>query len=500
MADFADVISNNPDDGLGDFDKRNQMSFVIEDYTNDVIDVEVQQYELYNVLPCLFQGQIFHLVVFDISVDLTKELSYTKDDGSKVCYVPVQFLHQLLSHYNDVQSYNSRAVLLATNVDRIEDCHVSLRQKDTELRKYFEQASFLSNGFLVSDDTTGFIFVPVDNMNGYEEELSQISSFINRELQKSSSAVALSHSCSSSFLYKLWYHGGLVHFREWIEMAKIAGILQDEIPQILNFASQEIGLFLYFKDVKGFKDFVIVDISSFIHTIADTLCAISSINKATSDTGIVSKHDLDQVLSLKSHLPIEMAFIIDLLRYYNILLDFDPKQYFIPSLLLPDTHIARITEDEIKTKNPILFQFEGTSNPTTVLSAMVAELSKEKALLESIRFNNHMKFRYHNTNIRAMICFSYLEIQIDGCSGNLSNVYEFIKKVIFNLRDKAPPFFTGFYCSSVHPRPHFSKLKNPEYAFMICTEFPECPNHQKAVALSNHHKEWLVCYTPMTKV
>ena len=502
MADFADVISNNPDDAPGDLDKRSRMSFIIQEYTNDVIDIEVHQYELYNVLPLLLQGQIFHLVVFDISVDLTKELSFIRDDGSELCYVPVQFLHQLLSHYNDVRSYNSRAVLLATNVDRIDKSHRSsvLRQKDKDLRKYFGEASFLSNGFLVSDDATGFIFVPVDNVNGNEEEISHISSFINEKLQKSSSEVEVSSSCSS-FLYKIWYHGGLVHCKEWIEMAKIDGISQEEIPQILNFASQEVGLFLYYKELEGFKDCVIVDTSSFIRAITDALVAISSKSKAISSTGMISKHDLNQVPLPKSHLPpIGMAFIINLLKYCNIIIDFHPERYFIPSFLFPDTHIATITEDEIKTKNPILFQFEG-AHAVTILSALVTELSKERTLLESSRYNNHIKFHYRNTIIRAMIRFSYLEIQVDGGgSGNPSNVYEFMKKVIFNLRDKAPPFFTGFYCSSIHPRPHFSKLGSPGYVSMICTEFPECPNHQKAVALSSHHKEWLACYTPMTKV
>uniref|UniRef100_A0A1X7TX61 Death domain-containing protein n=2 Tax=Amphimedon queenslandica TaxID=400682 RepID=A0A1X7TX61_AMPQE len=504
LADSAEFTPpNNPDDTT-DEPKSNRMSFVFDTgmgtHMKDIIDIDVQQYEMYNVLPHLFQGQTFHLVVFDISVDLTKELSIIRDDGSKMCYVPVQFLHQLLSHYNDVRSYNSRAVLLATNVDRIDDsCRSSVfRQKDKEIRKYFGKASFLSNGFLVFDDDTGLIFLAVDNMNGNEEEMSQISSFINKELQKSSSEVEVSISCSS-FFYKLRDHGGLIQFKEWIEMAKIDGISQKEIPQILNFASQEVGLFLYFEEVEGFKDFVIIDLSSFIRTITSALLAISSKNKDISNTGIISKHDLDQVLSLNSHLPIEMAFIINLLKYYNILLDFDPKQYFIPSLLLPDTRIASITEDEIKTKNPILFQFEDASNPITVLSALVTELSKEKALLESIRFNNHIKFHHRNTSIRAMIRFSYLEIQVDGGSGDPSNVYEFMKKVIFNSHDKAPPFFTGFYCSSVHPRPHFSKLESPGYTSMVCTEFRECPNHQKAIALSSHHKEWLVSYTPMAK-
>lgn len=495
VADNGMDWSNNPDAIIEECDIMQDTRGVA--HNRQIIDID-GQYGLYLILSHVLQGPVLHLVVFDISVDLTNESSLINENGLEMCYIPVQILHYLLSCYYDNRSRYSRAVLLATHVDKVDGDWEILRRKDKELRNYFGQANFVSKNFLMSDPNSEFIFVPVNNLEGTEDEISEITTLLHQQFGSTLAEVEILFS-QSSFLKELQTRGNVVKYSECIEIAKKCELNRKEIPEILSFASQEIGSFLYYKEAE-LQD-IIFNIKDFIFAIKEVLRCISSSNKAVTNTGLFLKESINEFMTQSpcNQLLVDVADIINLLKHYNILIELKTNEFFMPCFLPLDTDISDITEDEIGAKNPILLQFKECPCSAIFFYTIIAKIAQELSIDESSCYSNHLQIRYnHDTNISLLCRYSYLEIQVNG--GFLSDAFDHIKTALYSLHNQIPPFLIGFYCQSLHPRPHFSKLEGPDYMSMACSEFSKCPMHQKFVTLSDSHKEWLMSHTPMAKV
>ena len=314
-----------------------------------------------------------------------------------------------------------------------------------------------------------------------------------------------------------------ISFEQCLELARNGGLISsdEEMKKALNY-HHFLGVLLYFKDIKGLCNYIIIDHQWWFDKLSRIICLTFH---GSHNHDAVDKLKFQGIFSRKllHHIPwdkddIEKEYFISLLYHMKIIacLDMENETYFIPFVL------PTYKPKEIETLNqfgniqgePLLVQFHSGLLPRGFFCSLVVhllrldewELHNPKDWKEHRIFNNLITFCLPNAfSLLLFDKINYLELQIRHKAkgfqslihyNTYQNLVPVLRKVCKHLLFDIKRLRCGFLCSCKKgiSKDHIAFLPDniSDLPKKISSErFATCVRDSAyIVKITNSHKLW----------
>ena len=480
------------------------------------------QPEFLRLLPVILSKPAFYFVFFSLFQQLDKAytVNLTKDGKTHALYQSTHTVKDILSQLlfslhipTDGGKYSkikSRALLFGTNADRP---YKAIDKINNELKTVLP--SNLSDVTSVESNFST-VFIPVDNMNGSEVEISKIRQYLEKLVKEIEPVkVPVSWLIFHILLRKRFKNSKVCSLNDCQQLASECSIAKDHVKAVLTFIHQNLGTILYYGKV---DENVIICVPDVLLNIISELVVVSvGEGKSTEANtyGIIHEDFLESLMSDKEvYGDLDAQYVIKVMKHFQLVAMLSEKDeissdsvftnsapLFFPGVLRPDPDYNNnlvSTDHNIHTTllisfgekiemPPHLFQ-----NLIVTLRAQSVEMEKKEPQLmwslshDHSRYNDHIYFKvsyckeewFVELQLRKIMT-EYIEVRCkpieDVSTQSIQQywniVYHNIKKVLNIVCDTFPhtrhlkPMY-GAYCWSGNDL-HFSKY-NEEKSTFLC--------------------------------
>ena len=156
-----------------------------------------------------------------------------------------------------IPTSSSKAMFVGTFRDRITE--EEFKEKDSILQKKIEQTEFYLRD-IVLFASVNHLILPVDNLNGGKEEVDGMREIFENAILRNFKKVRI--PATWLMLSINMRHTGkcTISLTECRHIASKLGITATTLPKVLWFLHYHCGILLYFPDVDGFDQIIILDI------------------------------------------------------------------------------------------------------------------------------------------------------------------------------------------------------------------------------------------------
>ena len=504
------------------------------------------QPEFHEIMPIILNGPALHLIFFNLTFDLDDPISiqFCKPDGTnstityKSSYTGKQMIYQLLSslyYLSKDMSPDSKpaAVLIATYLDQLKDLGEQGEKKMDEishsLNKLLNNTEFHSKGFLTyPTEGKATVFIPINNYSGDEEEIHRLQAFLKQVIDDRFAPVELPSSWLLFHLVLRHHYEnspGVCKLAECQALAKGCGLVEKDVPQVLQYIHRHLGTILFYEEVEGLNELVICDpnvlFNSIYHLVAVSFAGVKAHHTSADEirkTGEIPSEELQHISTQPGSSLLTTKHIVNLLKHFKIMTEMvsdDSLTYFMPCLLHHDS--LELSCEALKSLGPppLLVSFDGNYIPIGVFSALVVKLSQCSWEPDrDIRYRNHILF---NTDgvfpVELRVHPAYLEFRItiinykeeepteihEFCMEVCKTVVDTLKSILsLHEHTKKTKFQLGFYCPGsfqADGQPHFCgclprrNYINPKS--FVCSKSSQC---QKQCRLPPECTIWFDCW------
>ena len=270
------------------------------------------QPEFHELLPPILHGPAFHLVFFNASLDLDKEVQvkycYKEEERESFDYTTnissIEILHQLLStlytlHLQE-KPRQSKSALLGSHIDLLGvnefQRHIKIDKINNLLKPHIKPTEYYDDAFLTFPCENNNIFLPIDNKTASGEELERIQKFLEIEFEKFDPVPLPVTWAAFHLILRYKYEKlGVCTIDECTDLAKECGIERFNVVPVLRRLHNNVGTILYYEEVNKLKDLVICDPNVLFQGISHLV--------AVSFAGSGANHDIAQKIRRTGKIP-----------------------------------------------------------------------------------------------------------------------------------------------------------------------------------------------------
>ena len=506
------------------------------------------QPECHEILPLLLDGQVLALLFLDLSKNLNDKHAISFRSSNRYAaaqsekFPPSEFttqgvLHHILTSIMSLQSVddgscNSVALLVGTHLDKVSSSQV--RELDLQLQGTFKH--FIDNGLLCSTDTGNeeeSYIATLNNMTDDQEDIDRLRNLILevvdiqfRKCQEQ--GIPTGWLLLHLLLRDKYQDQGWCSMADCIATAKLCGIKEEDVPEVLDSTHKNYGTLLYYPSV---IDYVICDPNVIISPLKSVFefvfaCSIRTkraIARSIRDTGEITEKELMECFEASSRMHLPSSSLIALLRHRYILCEIihsagGQKMFFMPCLLKTDAMNAiDHREGHLSFPAPILFvawsqvyRCYNCPTPLGLFPAVAVDLSGTwNCTMCKVRFRNRIQFDVKDKESGATFTVelrkyaTYIELCLKRCP-NTGKILTALQQQVLDSLQRVSEKYThmkpikwelGFYCPSSleeggNPHPAvLNGVRNAPIVDMTCC-FKSC-SHERVFDLEEKHKCWL---------
>ena len=407
------------------------------------------QPELMDMLPALTIGPGLYLLFFSYEFKLRSEFKVFYQRSSGESTLPEQSIltleEMLLStlssiscsnasadrmtgedtHSSDMrnilESSKSVAYIVGTHKDKVsEECIASL---DEELQKVIRDTDFFKEN-VVLFHSTGKLVVPMDNMGGGAEEVKEIHKLLEGAMESHFKKLRIP---AVWLLFSLCLRMREVRTASMeccLELSSLFNMSPYETKVALWFLHHHAGVMMYFPNVPGLEDLVIIDIQVVYDSVTNLILRAMNFGKVAQAiaerfrrTGQFVLKDLIAATACISGDLIQPLKLVALLEFLHIIARIPASEvssssseiYIMPCVL----HNASKDELEVFYKEtshrhsiaPLMVRYKCGFAPIGIFSAMIASLVANSSflLVEKGMMKNMIQFLYGS--LRTIVTF-----------------------------------------------------------------------------------------------
>ena len=418
-----------------------------------------------HLLPTINIHPTVNFVIHDLSKDLSDQIQVEYNKNGKRVVVPyplkccyLDMIMVLISAGNDcVDNDTSYAKQLNLNTNQGNDndsylCLVGTHKDQVSDKVVKDTATTLTT--LVNnmrckpkvwqnEDKT--VLFAVDNTTAGSDKEDRIAKIIRNKIQSVATArdelevpitwmlleLEIQQFCEQN-------HKAYISFEQCLKLAKDGGLISSdkEVKDALNY-HHFLGVLLYFKEINGLCDFIIIDHQWWFDKLSSIICLTleqsydhHAVNKLKFQ-GILSKKLLDYI---EWNDDIKKEYFLSLLYHKKIIACLEEDTYFIPFVLPPYNPQGNETLKQYGEIHgePLFVQFDLGLLPRGFFCSLVVHLLQKlpegwqlhfsNDLEECHIFNNLITFRLPDAySLSLFDNVSYLELQIRHKEKNVQN-------------------------------------------------------------------------------
>ena len=510
------------------------------------------QPEYIHLLPTVNIHPMVTFVVHDLSKSLDNQVLVEFSEHGKLVFEPYHLKYSnldlikfLMSNINDSvertsshvqqlvtvpgEDNNSYICCVGTHADKVEDPEV-IKTTNLKLTAVIDKLKCKTAIWQYKD---GQVLFPVNNTTaGDDSKEDPIANFIRKKIDKLALERDIYELPITWMIFELEIRQvcsksgkAYISFKDCCSIGHQTNMISsvEEVRNALTY-HHLLGVLLYYPDIPGLQDYVIIDHQWLFDRISDIVCFALKhttdmiATKTLQSNGILTKELIQKVHSneeLKEEhfiaLLVEMKIIAPIKRE-----DDNENDYFIPYIL--PTCDLQVESHDILSKygnlqgDPLLIQFASKLLPRGVFCCLVVEmlqrLVNDRECLYAQRdtrhtYSNLITFPIHNAYSLSLIDkLAYLEVQIRHQEGDYYCQFPIHNKVFNVLADaldivckqltyNSDRLQYGFHCHcGEFDNKHIAVVtKTPPFDFALCNYGSTIPTK-----LTNACRIWLqVC-------
>ena len=404
------------------------------------------QPEFMDMLPALTIGPALYLLFCNLFEDLKKHytVSYCRPSGEKSTPVDSTYtieevlltalasiscfkssglpeselmatvateVKQLLT---DCESQKSVAYIVGTHKDKVSDDKIT--EFDKTLQESIKATDFYSKG-LVRYSSEDRMVLPIDNMNGGEDEIEKIRDLLEKCIKRHFQKLKIPASWLVLSLFLRKRERKTADIQSVRKIAEGLGMSEVDTEVALWFLHHHAGVLMYFPELEELKDTVICDTQivydSVSHLIVNTFTFENVGREAADRFREKGQFSLEYINSVTSNLSghyIRLKKLVKLLEHLNIIVKSGSMEapspqssnmmYFMPCVLQNTTHEElKQSWDSIYSNSllaPLFIRYVCGFVPIGVFPAMIANIARRFKMVEEGIKKNRVQF-YYNT-------------------------------------------------------------------------------------------------------
>ena len=393
-------------------------------------------------------------------------------------------------------------------------------RKDKLLQKRIKDTPFYAKGiveFALEDQ----LMLPVDNMNGGQDEIDRIRKILERVIEQSFEHITIPASWLVLSLQMRCKKVHTMSLEDCEELAGKVGISPSELQHALWFLHHHVGVLLYYPELEALRGTVICDMQVVFDSATSlikntfTFERVGQVVKEKfSEKAQFSLADVKRATSSHTDTLIPLEKLVELLEYLGILTVIPPTPssggcspqeptYFMPCVLKS----ARASELMIHSCSepdpaPLMLRYDCGYVPVGMFPSMITNLVSQnvggwKIMEKDIR-KNRVQFRVGKDydTVTLISRPRYFEIAISRSKGFLtpteslcSHVRRVIQSTLSTVTSRMNYHFSmgykfGFECPTHRGREHLCVLAHEKVRRM------ECLDEQETYPLETSHQVW----------
>ena len=393
-------------------------------------------------------------------------------------------------------------------------------RKDKLLQKKIKDTPFYEKGIIefASEDQ---LMLPVDNMNGGQDEIDRIRKILERVIEQSFEQITIPASWLVLSLQMRCKKVRTMSLEECEELAGKVGISPPELQHALWFLHNRVGVLLYYPELEALRGTVICDMQvvfdSATNLIKNTFTferVGQVVKEKFSKKAQFSLADVKRATSGHTDTLIPLEKLVELLEYLGILTVIPPTPssgvsspqeptYFMPCVLKS----ARASELMIHSCGesdppPLMLRYDCGYVPVGMFPSMITNLVSQKVggwkMMEKDIRKNRVQFRVGEDcdTVTLISRPRYFEIAISRSKGFqtpteslCSHVRRVIQSTLSTVTSRMNYHFSmgykfGFECPTHRGREHLCVLAHEKARRM------ECLDEQETYPLETSHQVW----------
>ena len=302
-----------------------------------------------------------------------------------------------------ISSSKSVAYIVGTHKDLVSD-EEQIKKFDQKLQEIIRSTDFFQKD-LVQFSSNDRMILPIDNMEGGEEEIRAMQKLFEKCMQQHFKKLKIPFSWLILSLFLRMRTERMIDLESCITLAQELNMPPDETKLALWFLHHQAGVLMYFPDLPELQDTVICDIQIVYDSVTNLIVKtfeFGSVSKAASErfreTGQFSLDDIKGATDKVSGDFIPLCQLVKLLEYLNIIAPITQtsKDTFLMSCVLQnakeeelDGHRQARASDELSPAS-IMIRYECGFVPIGVFPATIANLVGKgsfKLIIEGIKKN-----------------------------------------------------------------------------------------------------------------
>ena len=414
---------------------------------------------------------------------------------------------------------SSKVMFVGTFRDQV--TKEEFERKDKLLQKRIKDTPFYEKGIIefASEDQ---LMLPVDNMNGGQDEIDRIRKILERVIEQSFEQITIPASWLVLSLQMRCKKVRTMSLEECEELAGKVGISPPELQHALWFLHHHVGVLLYYPELEALRGTVICDMQvvfdSATNLIKNTFTferVGQVVKEKFSEKAQFSLTDVKRATSGHTDTLIPLEKLVELLEYLGILTVIPPTPssgarcspqeptYFMPCVLKS----ARTSELVIHSCGesdpaPLMLRYDCGYVPVGMFPSMITNLVSQKVggwkMMEKDIRKNRVQFRVGEDcdTVTLISRPRYFEIAISRSKGFLtptetlcSHVRRVIQSTLSTVTSRMNYHFSmgykfGFECPTHRGREHLCVLAHEKARRM------ECLDEQETYPLEPPHQVW----------